>query len=178
METAEGAYPGARPERDVYSVSRLNREVRVLLERGFGSLWLEAEISNFARPSSGHWYFTLKDVERVNERMTQDLARSGVRFDKIYIAPEAPGQPSRGRKPSPQFLFDARDEFGLDLAGSYIIGDKLIDLECGWNAGVKASILVRTGYGRKLAQESPAQLTKAFVAEDLPAAAKWILTHP
>jgi exodeoxyribonuclease VII large subunit len=50
------------PERDIYSVSRLNREVRVLLERGFGSLWLEAEISNFARPSSGHWYFSLKDA--------------------------------------------------------------------------------------------------------------------
>jgi len=52
----------ARPERDIYSVSRLNREVRVLLERGFGALWLEAEISNFARPSSGHWYFSLKDA--------------------------------------------------------------------------------------------------------------------
>ncbi len=51
-----------RPDRDVYTVSRLNREVRVLLERGFGSLWLEAEISNFARPSSGHWYFSLKDA--------------------------------------------------------------------------------------------------------------------
>jgi exodeoxyribonuclease VII large subunit len=50
-----------RPERDVYTVSRLNREVRVLLERGFGTLWIEAEISNFARPSSGHWYFSLKD---------------------------------------------------------------------------------------------------------------------
>jgi exodeoxyribonuclease VII large subunit len=48
--------------RDVYSVSRLNREVRVLLERGFGSLWLEAEISNLARPGSGHWYFSLKDA--------------------------------------------------------------------------------------------------------------------
>jgi exodeoxyribonuclease VII large subunit len=48
--------------RDIYSVSRLNREVRVLLERGFGSVWLEAEISNFARPSSGHWYFSLKDA--------------------------------------------------------------------------------------------------------------------
>ncbi len=49
-------------ERDVYSVSRLNREARVLLEHGFGSLWLEGEISNFARPSSGHWYFSLKDA--------------------------------------------------------------------------------------------------------------------
>jgi exodeoxyribonuclease VII large subunit len=61
METVGISSPAARPERDIYSVSRLNREVRVLLERGFGSLWLEAEISNFARPSSGHWYFSLKD---------------------------------------------------------------------------------------------------------------------
>ncbi|HEX3914138.1 MAG TPA: exodeoxyribonuclease VII large subunit [Steroidobacteraceae bacterium] len=48
--------------RDVYSVSRLNREVRALLERGLGTLWLEAEISNLAKPSSGHWYFSLKDA--------------------------------------------------------------------------------------------------------------------
>ena len=41
---------------------------------------------------------------------------TGVRFEKVYLAPEAPDQPSRGRKPSPQFLFDARDEFGLDLS--------------------------------------------------------------
>ncbi|HEY2145559.1 MAG TPA: exodeoxyribonuclease VII large subunit [Steroidobacteraceae bacterium] len=52
----------AAANRDIYSVSRLNREVRVLLERGFGALWLEAEISNLARPSSGHWYFSLKDA--------------------------------------------------------------------------------------------------------------------
>jgi exodeoxyribonuclease VII large subunit len=58
------ALPGsvARPERDVYSVCRLNREARLLLERGFATLWLEAEISNFSRPSSGHWYFCLKDA--------------------------------------------------------------------------------------------------------------------
>jgi exodeoxyribonuclease VII large subunit len=48
--------------RDVYSVSRLNREVRTLLERGFGTIWLEGEISNFSRPSSGHWYFSMKDA--------------------------------------------------------------------------------------------------------------------
>src|ERR1700691_2609530 len=60
MEAMPGSF--ARPERDVYSVSRLNREARVLLERGFGTLWLEAEISNFSRPSSGHWYFSLKDA--------------------------------------------------------------------------------------------------------------------
>ena len=48
-------------ERNVYSVSRLNREVRLLLEQGLPGVWVEGEISNFARPSSGHWYFSLKD---------------------------------------------------------------------------------------------------------------------
>jgi len=62
MELAPIGAAAKAPERDIYSVSRLNREVRVLLERGFGSLWLEGEISNFARPSSGHWYFSLKDA--------------------------------------------------------------------------------------------------------------------
>lgn len=47
--------------RDIYTVSRLNREVRTVLEGSFPLLWLEAELSNLARPGSGHWYFTLKD---------------------------------------------------------------------------------------------------------------------
>ncbi|MFC4312933.1 exodeoxyribonuclease VII large subunit [Steroidobacter flavus] len=49
------------PERDVYTPGRLNKEARMLLERGLPSLWLEGEISNLSRPSSGHWYFSLKD---------------------------------------------------------------------------------------------------------------------
>src|SRR3954471_24946298 len=103
----------------------------------------------------GRGYFTLADVERVNRHLCDEFAREGVRFEKIYVAPEAPDQPSRGRKPSPQFLFDARDEFQLDLAHSYVIGDKLIDLECGWNAGVRKTLLVRTGYGAELERTSP-----------------------
>lgn len=47
--------------RDVYTPSRLNREARALLERGFPALWVEGELSNFSRPASGHWYFSLKD---------------------------------------------------------------------------------------------------------------------
>ena len=123
----------------------------------------------------GRGYFTLADVQRVNEHLCRELARGGVRFEKIYLAPEAPDQQSRGRKPSPQFLFDARDEFGLNLAESYLIGDKLSDLECGWNAGVKKSILVRTGYGAALERESPETISRAVVVDDVSQAADWIL---
>lgn len=123
----------------------------------------------------GRGYFTLADAERVNERVAREFGRAGVHFEKTYIAPEAPDQPSRGRKPSPQFLFDARDELGLDLGESFMAGDKLIDLECGWNAGVKKSILVRTGYGAELERAEPDKLARAVVVDDLNGAAEWIL---
>ncbi|MFC1749706.1 exodeoxyribonuclease VII large subunit [Pseudomonadota bacterium] len=48
-------------QRDIFSVSRLVREARAVLEGSFPLLWLEGEISNFSRPSSGHMYLTLKD---------------------------------------------------------------------------------------------------------------------
>lgn len=50
-----------KPARDIYTVGRLNAEARALLETGLPALWVEGELSNFSAPSSGHWYFTLKD---------------------------------------------------------------------------------------------------------------------
>ncbi len=52
---------GLKTDRDIYTVGRLNREVRMLLDHGMPVVWVEAELSNFSRPASGHWYFTLKD---------------------------------------------------------------------------------------------------------------------
>ncbi|MCP1440092.1 exodeoxyribonuclease VII large subunit [Erwinia persicina] len=49
------------PTANIFTVSRLNTTVRKLLEMEMGQVWLSAEISNFSQPSSGHWYFTLKD---------------------------------------------------------------------------------------------------------------------
>jgi D-glycero-D-manno-heptose 1,7-bisphosphate phosphatase len=124
----------------------------------------------------GRGYYTLADAERVNEYVCNLLAREGAHIGKCYIAPEAPDQPSRGRKPSPQFLFDARDEFGLNLAESFMVGDKLIDLECGWNAGVKKSILVRTGYGAEVERDAAEQIRRAVIVDGLRETAEWILT--
>ena len=66
----------------------------------------------------GRGYYTMADVEKIHAHLLNEFARDGVRIEKIYTAPEAPDQPSRGRKPSPQFLYDARDEFGVDLSES------------------------------------------------------------
>lgn len=147
------------------------RALRRLMDAGF----LLIIVTN--QSGIGRGYYTLAGMHAVNERLCAELAKDGVRFEKIYFAPESPEQPSRGRKPSPQFLFDARDEFGVELAQCYMVGDKLIDLECGWNAGVKNSILVRTGYGAKVERENPSAVARGMVVDDLPAAAAWILRH-
>jgi len=59
MQTADSNNP--HKLREIYTVSRLNREARAVLEGNFPLLWLEGEISNLARPRSGHLYFSLKD---------------------------------------------------------------------------------------------------------------------
>ena len=123
----------------------------------------------------GRGYFTLDDVTKVHAHIAREMSGQQVSMLHVYVAPEAPDAPSRGRKPSPQFLFDARDTYNLNLSRSYMIGDKLIDLECGWNAGVRKSMLVRTGYGRKVEQNDKDQLRDAIVVNDLCEAIDWIL---
>lgn len=123
----------------------------------------------------GRGLFTMADVTRVHDRLHRELAGHGVQFQRTYVAPEAPGQPVFGRKPSPRFLFDARDEFRLDLAASYLVGDKLIDLQAAWNAGLAAALLVRTGYGAQLERAAPEELDRAIVVDDMTQAAAWIL---
>ena len=69
-----------------------------------------------------------------------------------------PASPAADANPQPNSCWTPAIEFGLDLPASYLIGDKLSDLQCGWNAGVKKSILVRTGYGKKVESEQAASL--------------------
>jgi exodeoxyribonuclease VII large subunit len=56
------ATPAQDNERAILSVTQLNRQARQLLETHLSLLWIEGEVSNFSCPSSGHWYFTLKDA--------------------------------------------------------------------------------------------------------------------
>ena len=50
-------------EREIYTVEQLNHEVKLLLQQNFPLLWVEGELSNVARPASGHMYFSLKDEQ-------------------------------------------------------------------------------------------------------------------
>jgi len=67
-------------QRDIYSISRLNSEVRSVLEGSFPLLWVEGEVSNLARPSSGHIYFSLKDPQSQVRCAMFRMKRQRLRF--------------------------------------------------------------------------------------------------
>jgi len=69
-------------------------------------------------------------------------------IDASYFCPDVPGTASNRRKPEPGMLFEAAAQWDIDLAGSFTVGDKAADVECGRRAGTK-TILVLTGYGRE-----------------------------
>lgn len=99
--------PGTTPstERDIYTVTRLNREVRAVVEGSFPLLWVQGEISNLARPASGHWYFSLKDAHsQVRCAMFRNRNRT-LRFD-----PENGAEVVIQASPS---LYEGRGEFQL-----------------------------------------------------------------
>jgi len=90
-------------------------------------------------------------------------------IDATYFCPDVPGQHSSCRKPAPGMIVEATREHQIDLARSFLIGDKEIDAECGRNVGMR-TIRVRTGFDRETAGSMA-----DWVAEDLPAAAEIIL---
>ena len=65
-------------------------------------------------------------------------------IDGTYFCPDVPDNGSLRRKPAPGMILEAQQDHALDLARSFMVGDKPIDVECGRNAGVR-TILVRTG---------------------------------
>jgi D-glycero-D-manno-heptose 1,7-bisphosphate phosphatase len=115
----------------------------------------------------GRGFFTEKQYRAVEAEVSRQLGDHLI--DATYFCPDAPGQPSKCRKPAPGMVLAAAADHNVDLSRSFLIGDKEIDAECAHNAGVR-SIRVRTGFD-KATDGSCAD----WVAEDLPAAAEIIL---
>jgi D-glycero-D-manno-heptose 1,7-bisphosphate phosphatase len=97
-------------------------------------------------------YYSKEDVDVLHGFISRELADRGGRVDSWLYCPHHPE--GRGayavscscRKPLPGMLLDAAERLGIDLASSFMVGDKVIDVEAGRAAGC-SPILVRSGYG-------------------------------
>lgn len=118
-------------------------------------------------------------VKDVNKRISDLLSENNVNIDAFYYCPAHPefstAEECDCRKPSSKMIMDAAKEFNIDLEKSYIIGDSLVDIESGMNAGIK-TVLVKTGQGA----ESISMLQNQnkfpnFVAENIIDASNFIV---
>ncbi len=120
----------------------------------------------------GRGYFSRQAVDQIHRFLDETFATAGVAFERYYVCPHHPDDGCACRKPHPKHLLDAAAKYDLDLAASYMIGDRASDIGAGANAGTR-TILVLTGAGREtMANE---EVAPGHVAEDIGAAADWIL---
>ena len=117
----------------------------------------------------GRGYFTEAQYRLVEAEVARAILPAT--FDAVYFCPDRPDLATARRKPAPGMVFEAERDHNIDLARSFLVGDKAIDIACGRNAGLR-TILVKTGYGADETQAEP-----NWIAEDLCAAADIILAH-
>ena len=112
-------------------------------------------------------YYDEATMHRFHELMQFDLARSDAEIDAFYFCPHLPCDGCACRKPGLGMIESSSRDFEIDMSGSWMFGDKRIDVETGRNAGIK-SAMVMTGYGR--AHSKQLEYSPDVMAEDLLAA--------
>jgi D-glycero-D-manno-heptose 1,7-bisphosphate phosphatase len=116
----------------------------------------------------GRGYFGELEFWAVQKELERQIGASVI--EATYFCPDTPENASERRKPNPGMLLEAATDLEIDLSQSYMVGDKIADVEAGIRAGVRASILL----GRAIGGNSFSSGT-TFVARDLREAAQFIL---
>jgi D,D-heptose 1,7-bisphosphate phosphatase len=115
----------------------------------------------------GRGYFTEAQYRMVEAEVERAIRPATL--DGVYFCPDHPERATDRRKPGIGMILEAQRDHGIDLARSFFIGDKAIDIACGRNAGTR-TILVKTGYGAKELECAP-----DWIADDFAAAAAIVL---
>jgi D-glycero-D-manno-heptose 1,7-bisphosphate phosphatase len=149
--------------------------LRVLHRAGYALVL----VTNQAGVARG--FFDEEAVRGAHRDMALAVERAGARIDGAYYCPHHPDGTlpayARGcecRKPSAGMVRQASADLSLDLAASWVVGDRWIDVQIAQQVGARG-ILVRTGYGETEAGCPPPGVTAAAVVPHVFAAAAWIL---
>lgn len=143
--------------------------IRKLAEAGFARV----VITNQSGITRG--LFTVEDLAGVHGKMARELAEAGTSVDAIYFCPHPGDFGCACRKPSPGNVLLAREEHDLDPTGSYFVGDKPLDIECGSRAGCY-TILVLSGI-TSVYEPGRFAVQPDMVCANLAAAAEWIVAR-
>lgn len=116
----------------------------------------------------GRGLISLDTAHDINHRLIQLIHHHGGRVDGVYLCPHKPDDDCVCRKPKPGLLLQAAADLSVDLARSWMIGDAWTDVQAGQAAGVRQSILLRTGRGtEQLLLPHPEIITRHLIFDNL-----------
>ncbi len=119
----------------------------------------------------GKGLITAEEATRVNSRVVKHLRQEGVQIEHVYCCPHRRDEHCACMKPNPLFLEQAARDYGVDLAGSFVVGDHPHDVQFAENSGA-AGLYVLTGHGQHHRRELP---SGKIVVSGIREAADWIL---
>jgi len=102
----------------------------------------------------GRGYFSQETLQKIHQKMHQELKKGGGKIDKIYFCPHKPDDNCDCRKPKTGMFKQIAQDYKIDLQGAINIGDTLRDIQAGEALGCR-NILVLTGKGEKTLQDNP-----------------------
>ena len=95
----------------------------------------------------GRGLTTHHEMSRINQKLREEIARLGCTIDGIYYCPHRPDEGCNCRKPEPGLILRASSELGIDPERSWMIGDKVMDLEAAKRAGCRGIRVITNGSG-------------------------------
>jgi D-glycero-D-manno-heptose 1,7-bisphosphate phosphatase len=126
----------------------------------------------------GRGIISIETAQGINDRLVNVIREKKGRVDGVYLCPHGPHDDCDCRKPKPGLLLQAADELSLDLNRSWMIGGAWSDVQAGQTAGVRGTIMVKTGRGAKqLLLHRPKDIDGFLVCNDLPQAIELILAQ-
>ena len=125
----------------------------------------------------GRGLVLLKTAEEINQRLINLIRGHGGQIDGVYMCPHKPDDGCTCRKPLPGLLLQAAQDLSLDLQRSWMIGDAWSDVQAGEAAGLRGTILLKTGRGtEQLLQARLEKVTDNLVFDNLPLALETIFS--
>jgi len=155
----------SRPE-DFELLPKVAEGIRILNQHGFKVV----VITNQSGITRG--YFTVEALSEVHQKMKDELTVHGAKIDAVYYCPHHPDDKCSCRKPSPELILKAASDLAIDLAWSYVIGDRDIDIDAGKQAGCRTILLNSVS---NPSHPSHNRISPDAVVSDVAAAASFII---
>ena len=121
-------------------------------------------------------FFSEERLKEIHQKMREELSKKGATIDGIYYCPHHPDDGCDCRKPNTGLFKKAVKEHNIDITSSYVIGDRMLDIEAGFKIGLK-TVLVPEKKEKVKKEMKKSKIKPDYLCNDFYSGVKWILKN-